>query len=63
MGRPRKHQSNLPPSVFKSHGAFEAKRQGLDPQKILGHNEARTTKIYLRGKEVEVVYGPIKRIA
>src|SRR4051812_10527879 len=22
MGRPRRHKSNLPPSVFKSHGAY-----------------------------------------
>jgi hypothetical protein len=39
----------------------EAKRQGLDPQKLLGHDEARTTKIYLRDRMVEVVEGPTMR--
>jgi hypothetical protein len=45
----------------RAFSATEAKRQGLDPQKTLGHDDPRTTKIYLRGKEVEVVYGPVKR--
>lgn len=47
----------------RAFSATEAKRQGLDPQKILGHDDARTTKIYLRGKEVEVVHGPVKKTA
>jgi integrase len=42
----------------RAFSATEAKRQGLDPQKLLGHDEARTTKIYLRGGEIEVVQGP-----
>ena len=41
----------------------EAKRQGHDPQKLLGHEDARTTKIYLRGRETEAVQGPsIRRL-
>ena len=47
----------------RAFSATEAKRQGLDPQALLGHDEARTTKIYLRGREVEVVHGPsIRRL-
>jgi integrase len=42
----------------RAFSATEAKRQGRDPQKLLGHDEARTTKMYLRGREVEVVHGP-----
>jgi integrase len=42
----------------RAFSATEAKRQGLDPQKLLGHDEPRTAKIYLRGREIEVVAGP-----
>lgn len=42
----------------RAFSATEAKRQGLDPQKLLGHDEAATTKIYLRDREIEVVQGP-----
>ncbi|HTQ77968.1 MAG TPA: tyrosine-type recombinase/integrase, partial [Burkholderiales bacterium] len=45
----------------RAFSATEAQRQGLDAQKILGHEDARTTKIYLRGREVEVVRGPQMR--
>jgi hypothetical protein len=45
----------------RAFSATEAKRQGLDPQKLLGHDEARTTKIYLRDRMVEVVEGPTMR--
>jgi integrase len=45
----------------RAFSATEAKRQGLDPQQLLGHDTARTTKIYLRGREVEVVQGPRMR--
>ena len=42
----------------RAFSATEAKRQGHDPQKLLGHEDARTTKTYLRGREIEVVQGP-----
>jgi integrase len=42
----------------RAFSATEAKRQGLDPQKLLGHTDAATTRIYLRGREIEVVTGP-----
>ncbi len=45
----------------RAFSATEAKRQGLDPQKLLGHTDAATTRIYLRGREVEVVEGPQMR--
>ncbi len=43
--------------------ATEAKRQGLDATKLLGHESASTTKTYLRGREVEIVIGPKMRTA
>lgn len=47
----------------RAFSATEAKRQGLDPQQLLGHDDARTTKIYLRDRTVEVVQGPnIRRL-
>jgi integrase len=45
----------------RAFSATEAKRQGLDAQKLLGHTDASTTRIYLRGREIEVVQGPRKR--
>jgi integrase len=46
----------------RAFSATEAKRQGHDPQKLLNHTDASTTRIYLRGREIEVVDGPrIKR--
>lgn len=45
----------------RAFSATEAKRQGLDPQKLLGHTDMATTRIYLRGREVEVVEGPQMR--
>lgn len=42
----------------RAFSATEAKRQGLDPQKLLGHTDHRTTTIYLRDREIEVVQGP-----
>lgn len=38
--------------------ASDAKAQGLDSQGLLGHTDARTTRIYLRDKLVPVVQGP-----
>ena len=46
----------------RAFSATEAKRQGKDAQKLLNHTDASTTRIYLRGREIEVVDGPrIKR--
>jgi hypothetical protein len=42
----------------RAFSATEAKRQGLDPQKLLNHTDAATVRIYLRGREIEVVTGP-----
>lgn len=42
----------------RAFSATEAQRQGKDPQKLLGHQDPRTTKIYLRGREIDVVDGP-----
>ena len=42
----------------RAFSATEAKRQGLDPQALLGHDSERNTRIYLRGREVDVVQGP-----
>lgn len=48
----------------RAFSATEAGRQGLDPQKLLGHTDPRTTKIYLRDREIDVVHGPtMKRSA
>ena len=35
-----------------------ADAQGMDPQKLLGHTSAQTTRIYLRDKSAKVVSGP-----
>lgn len=48
----------------RAFSATEAQRQGLDPQKLLGHDDARTTRVYLRGREIDIVQGPqMKRTA
>lgn len=46
---------------LRAKSITDAKKQGLDPQKVAGHDDARTTKIYLRDKDVEVVQGPTFR--
>jgi integrase len=43
---------------LRALAATEAGRQGLDPQALLGHTDARTTRIYLRSREVPVVTPP-----
>lgn len=45
----------------RAFSATDAQRQGLDPQKLLGHQDAATTKIYLRGREIDIVQGPQMR--
>jgi integrase len=46
---------------LRALAATEAERQGLDPQKLLGHTTAATTTRYLRGRETPVVEGPFIR--
>jgi site-specific recombinase XerC len=43
---------------YRAHIDAEAKRQGKDQQKLLGHTDMATTRIYLRDREVEAVEGP-----
>ena len=37
------------------------RKQGLDPQKLLGHDDRKTTEIYLRDRIIKVVQGPTMR--
>jgi integrase len=46
---------------LRALAATEAGRQGLDAQALMGHTDARTTRIYLRSKEVPVVTPPTMR--
>jgi integrase len=39
----------------------EAQRQGINPQKLLGHTSAATTQRYLRGRETPLVESPFVR--
>lgn len=43
---------------LRAKAASDAKRQGFDPQALLGHTDARTTRDYLRGMDNPVVQGP-----
>lgn len=43
---------------LRAKSITDGEKQGLDPQKLAGHNDARTTKIYLRDRQIEVVKGP-----
>ena len=45
----------------RAFSATEARKQGLDPKKLLGHDDRKTTEIYLRDRIVEVVQGPTMR--
>lgn len=40
---------------LRAAAATEVERQGGDPQKFLGHADARTTMVYLRGLRINVV--------
>lgn len=49
---------------IRAAAASDAQAQGVDAKALLGHTDARTTKIYLRDKVVPVVQGPtMKRSA
>jgi integrase len=49
---------------IRAMAATDAKAQGIDPQALLGHTDAATTRIYLRDRVVPVVMGPVmKRVA
>ena len=43
---------------LRALAATLAKRQGLDPQALLGHDDASTTEIYLRDNPIPLVRGP-----
>lgn len=44
---------------LRAMSATWAKRQGLDPQVLLGHTSANQTTRYLRGRDAKIAYGPI----
>lgn len=46
---------------LRAMAATDAKAQGIDPQALLGHTDAATTRIYLRDKVVPVVPGPVMK--
>lgn len=48
---------------LRAMSGTEAKSQGHDPQALLGHTDARTTRIYLRDHELPVVQGPAFRVS
>lgn len=43
---------------LRAMSGTEAEKQGLDPQKLLGHTDASMTRRYLRDRGVKVVQGP-----
>lgn len=46
---------------LRAMSGTDADEQGIDPTALLGHSDARTTKIYLRDKRIKVVRGPSKK--
>lgn len=48
---------------IRAMAGTDAQAQGVDPKALLGHTDARTTKIYLRDKVVPVVSGPRRKTA
>lgn len=46
---------------IRAMAATDADAQGLSAQGLMGHTDARTTRIYLRDKVVSVVQGPTMR--
>lgn len=43
---------------LRAKAATDAEEQGIDPTRLLGHDKAETTKVYLRNRKAEVVAGP-----
>lgn len=48
---------------IRAMAGTDAQAQGIDAKALLGHTDARTTKIYLRDKVVPVVSGPSRKSA
>jgi integrase len=46
---------------IRAMAATEADQQGIDAQRLLGHSDRRTTRIYLRDRVVPVVAGPVMK--
>jgi len=46
---------------IRAMSASDVQRQGGNPQESLGHEDKRTTQIYLRGLPVQVVDGPVMK--
>ena len=46
---------------IRAMAATDADAQGIDSQKLLGHTDAATTRIYLRDRVVPVVLGPVMK--
>lgn len=46
---------------LRAMSGTEAEQQGIDPTALLGHTDARTTRIYLRDKTAKVVKGPSRK--
>jgi integrase len=46
---------------IRAMAATDAAAQGIDARVLLGHTDARTTRIYLRDRVVPVVAGPVMR--
>jgi integrase len=51
------------PNDQRAQSLSDAKKQGINPTKLAGHTDARTTNDYLRDRESEVVEGPSLRQA
>ena len=43
---------------IRAYSATTAEEQGIDPQQLLGHTDAATTRIYLRNRAHKLVKGP-----
>lgn len=46
------------PNDLRAKSGTDADEQGINPTKLLGHDDARTTKTYLRNRKAKVVNGP-----
>ncbi len=46
---------------IRAMAATDARAQGIDAQALLGHTDAKTTRIYLRDRVVPIVAGPVMK--